>query len=145
MAITCLAVSANAKVPWVAIGGADGDVRLCRANVEHAEPTPVTRSWGNNSIVDLAFSDDGRRLAIATGDRSVHVVNVDGTKRNPESSVRMEDQDQITTSIVLAGDGRLVFGAGPIGVGRTDWFRPPPPPNRAGGFPAHGSPVSGLV
>src|SRR5208337_166383 len=32
-----------------------------------------------------------------------------------------------------------------IGVGRTDWFRPLPPPNRAGGFPAHGSPVSGLV
>ena len=34
---------------------------------------------------------------------------------------------------------------GEIGVGRTDWFRPLPPPNRAGGFPAHGSPVSGLV
>src|SRR5208337_4060529 len=35
--------------------------------------------------------------------------------------------------------------ASKIGVGRTDWFRPLPPPNRAGGFPAHGSPVSGLV
>ncbi len=33
----------------------------------------------------------------------------------------------------------------PIGVGRTDWFRPLPPPNRAGGSPAHGSPVSGLL
>ncbi len=36
-------------------------------------------------------------------------------------------------------------GASKIGVGRADWFRPLPPPNRAGGFPAHGSPVSGLV
>src|SRR5271157_245704 len=32
-----------------------------------------------------------------------------------------------------------------IGVGRTDWCRPLPPPNRAGGSPAHGSPVSGLA
>src|SRR5208337_2126041 len=37
------------------------------------------------------------------------------------------------------------MGTPMIGVGRTDWFRPLPPPNRAGGFPAHGSPVSGLV
>ena len=32
-----------------------------------------------------------------------------------------------------------------IGVGRADWFRPLPPPNRAGGSPAHGSPVSGVT
>jgi hypothetical protein len=32
-----------------------------------------------------------------------------------------------------------------IGVGRTDWLRSLPPPNRAGGSPAHGSPVDGLT
>jgi len=32
-----------------------------------------------------------------------------------------------------------------IGVGRTDLFRSLPPPNRAGGFPAHGSPVGGFT
>jgi len=31
-----------------------------------------------------------------------------------------------------------------IGVGATDWFRPPLPPNRTGGSPAYGSPVDGL-
>ena len=30
-----------------------------------------------------------------------------------------------------------------IGVGRTDWFQPLPPPNRTGGSPASGSPVGG--
>ncbi|HZL38225.1 MAG TPA: hypothetical protein VFC78_23120, partial [Tepidisphaeraceae bacterium] len=30
-----------------------------------------------------------------------------------------------------------------IGVGKADWFRPPLPPNRTGGFPASGFPVSG--
>ena len=117
--ITCLAMSTKAKEPLLAIGGADGDVRLCRANAEEAEPTPVTRSWGSNSaIVDLAFSDDGHRLAIATDDRSVHVVYVDRAK-NPESSVRLEDQDQITTSIVLTRDDRLAFAAGPQGTIRV--------------------------
>jgi WD40 repeat protein/tetratricopeptide (TPR) repeat protein len=117
--ITCLAMSTKAKEPLLAIGGADGDVRLYRANAEDSEPTPVTRSWGSNSsIVDLAFSDDGRRLAVATDDRSVHVVYVDRAK-NPESSVRLEDQDQITTSIVLTRDDRLVFAAGPQGTIRV--------------------------
>jgi len=32
-----------------------------------------------------------------------------------------------------------------IGVGRTDWFQSLPPPNRACGSPAHGSPVGGLT
>jgi hypothetical protein len=32
-----------------------------------------------------------------------------------------------------------------IGVGTAHWFEPLPPPNRAGGFPAHGSPVSGFT
>jgi hypothetical protein len=32
-----------------------------------------------------------------------------------------------------------------IGVGKADWFRPPLPPNRTGGFPASGSPVSGFT
>jgi hypothetical protein len=32
-----------------------------------------------------------------------------------------------------------------IGVGRPDWVRAPLPPNRAGGFPAHGSPVDGFT
>jgi len=31
-----------------------------------------------------------------------------------------------------------------IGVGRADWFRPLPPPNRTCGSPASGSPVDGL-
>ena len=33
----------------------------------------------------------------------------------------------------------------PIGVGRPDWVRAPLPPNRAGGSPAHGSPVDGFT
>src|SRR5262245_39433405 len=33
----------------------------------------------------------------------------------------------------------------PIGVGRTDWFRLPLPPNRIGGSPASGSPVGGFT
>ena len=32
-----------------------------------------------------------------------------------------------------------------IGVGRPDWVRAPLPPNRAGGSPAHGSPVDGYL
>jgi len=32
-----------------------------------------------------------------------------------------------------------------IWVGRTDWIRSLPPPNRAGGSPAHGSPVDGVT
>ena len=32
-----------------------------------------------------------------------------------------------------------------IGVGRPDWVRAPLPPNRAGGSPAHGSPVDGFT
>ena len=32
-----------------------------------------------------------------------------------------------------------------IGVGRTDWLRSLPPPNRTGGSPAYGSPVDGLT
>jgi hypothetical protein len=32
-----------------------------------------------------------------------------------------------------------------IGVGKADWVRPPLPPNRTGGFPASGSPVSGFT
>jgi hypothetical protein len=32
-----------------------------------------------------------------------------------------------------------------IGVGKADCFRPPLPPNRTGGSPASGSPVSGLL
>ena len=32
-----------------------------------------------------------------------------------------------------------------IGVGRDDWFRPLPPPNRTGGSPASGSPVSSFT
>jgi hypothetical protein len=32
-----------------------------------------------------------------------------------------------------------------IGVGKAHWFEPPLPPNRAGGSPAHGSPVGGLT
>ena len=32
-----------------------------------------------------------------------------------------------------------------IGVGTADWFRPPLPPNRTGGFPASGSPVDGFT
>src|SRR3989304_9863785 len=32
-----------------------------------------------------------------------------------------------------------------IGVGRTGWVRSPLPPNRACGFPAHGSPVNGFT
>jgi hypothetical protein len=32
-----------------------------------------------------------------------------------------------------------------IGVGKADWFRPPLPPNRTGGFLASGSPVNGVT
>ena len=32
-----------------------------------------------------------------------------------------------------------------IGVRKADWFRPPFPPNRTGGFPASGSPVDGVT
>src|SRR2546428_7008162 len=32
-----------------------------------------------------------------------------------------------------------------IGVGRTDWFRLPLPPNRTGGFPPSRSPVGGFT
>ena len=32
-----------------------------------------------------------------------------------------------------------------IGVGKANWIRPPLPPNRTGGIPASGSPVSGLT
>ena len=118
--ITCMTVSADAKVPLVAIGGADGDVRLCRANAEDVEPTPLTLSWDRNSVVDLAFSEDGRRLAIATDDRSVHVVDVHAadvheSKRSTESSIRLEDHEQLTTSMVLASDGRRIFAAGSQG------------------------------
>jgi len=44
---------------------------------------------------------------------------------------------------------KIAFGTNPeyprIGVGRTDWFRPLPPPNRTGGFPAYGSPIGGFT
>jgi hypothetical protein len=36
-------------------------------------------------------------------------------------------------------------GRGAIGVGTAHWFVPPLPPNRAGGSPAHGSPLGGLT
>jgi hypothetical protein len=36
-----------------------------------------------------------------------------------------------------------MYAKGRIGVGRTDWYRSPLPPNRTGGSPASGSPVDG--
>jgi hypothetical protein len=59
------------------------------------------------------------------------------------------DADRTSCSWMAANQMRLWFSSFAylilIEVGTGHWFAPLPPPNRTGGSPASGSPVSGLL
>ena len=115
--LTSLALSNAAGRHWLATGGADSEVRLWRMDSEPMEKhrIPYARSVG--AIVDLAFSGDGRWLAILSGDHNVRVVEVDENGPVLESSFLLTGRDQASTSLVLDEAGRLVIAAGPRGTG----------------------------
>jgi len=117
--ITCLAVSPHAGARWLATGGSDGQVQLCRLDVEPFEAHRIPLEGSPGTVLDLAFSDDSRWLAIASENKHVEVMSVDGAGRAPKASILLGDQDQVCTSVVMAPDGRLVIGSGPDGTVRV--------------------------
>ena len=117
--ITCLAVSPDAEARWLATGGSDGQVQLCRLDVEPFESRRIPLEGSVSAVLDLAFSDDSRWLAISSEDKHVQVVSVDGSGRAPQAPILLGDQDQACTSVIMAPDGRLVIGSGPDGTVRV--------------------------
>jgi WD40 repeat protein/tetratricopeptide (TPR) repeat protein len=118
--IFAMAVVPDAEGRWLATGGRFGDVRLWRlldGEAPEFHPIPTDRYRG--AVAALAFSGDGRRLAIATDDRSVRVVAVDPSGPAPESSLLLGGQDEVSTSLVLDRQGRLLLAAVPRGSARV--------------------------
>jgi WD40 repeat protein len=116
--VTCLAISHDAARRWLATGGASGDVRICRLDDEVFESRPIPPDGNHGSIVDLAFSGDGRRLAISSEDMSVRVVMIDDTGHVSDSPILLGGDDEVTTSLMLDPSGRLLIASGPRGMAR---------------------------
>ena len=71
------------------------------------------------TIVDLAFSGDGRSLAISCEDKSVRVVTIDDTGHAPDSPILLRDEDETSTLLGLDTNGRMLIAAGQHGTARV--------------------------
>ena len=117
--ITCLAISHDADRRWLATGGASGEVRIRRLHGEASESYPVPMNGYRGTIVDLAFSGDGRSLAISCEDKSVRVVTIDDTGHASDSPILLEDEDERSTLLGLDTNGRMLIAAGQHGTARV--------------------------
>jgi|GEM_PF-427858 len=117
--ITCLAISHDADRRWLATGGASGEVRICRLHGEAFESYPVPMDGYRGTIVDLAFSGDGRSLAISCEDKSVRVVTINETGHVSGSPILLGDEDETSTLVGLDTNGRMLIAAGPHGTARV--------------------------
>ncbi len=117
--ITCVAISRDAARRWLATGGASGEVRICRLDGEVFESFPVAMDGYKGTIVDLAFSGDGRRLAISCEDKSVRVVMINETGQASDSPIFLAEEQEISTMVGLDSSGRMLIAAGPHGTARV--------------------------
>ena len=117
--ITCLAISDDADRRWLATGGGSGEVRICRLDGEVFESYPVAMDGYRGTIVDLAFSGDGRLLAISCEDKSVRVVTVNETGHVLDSPILLGDEHEMSTLVGLSRNGRVLIAAGPHGTARV--------------------------
>lgn len=116
-------VRAAALVPdgeggvWVASGAESGAVRVLRVDAA-GRWTPVCGgAWHKNIVHDLAFSPDGRRLATASEDGRVALVElVDGSCGEPRY---LEPEAGPVTGLRFSPDGGTLVTASGEGAGQV--------------------------
>jgi WD40 repeat protein len=131
----------------IALGFADGSVIATDGSL--ADPRVLLRATGQQ-VNGLAFSGDGRRIAVALGDGTVRLLAGGSTGRRPE---RIAGHDGAVLGVDISRDGSRVVSAGEDGAVRL-WnsddgtpmatLRRGGPPERDVAFSPDGSRILGV-